>query len=89
MNWEVRIMPLKKSCFNQTLFRKNLARFWPVWGLASVGGALFPLVMLMQLLRYGVHCTQEDMLGIAAKNHFGRIIAYRSDFAPEQPVYEI
>ena len=44
---------------------------------------------LAQLLRYGVHCTQEDMLGIAAKNHFGRIIAYRSDFAPEHPVYEI
>jgi uncharacterized membrane-anchored protein YitT (DUF2179 family) len=40
-----------------TLFRKNLSRFWPVWGLASVGGALFPLVMLMQLLRYGVEST--------------------------------
>jgi len=42
-----------------------------------------------QLLRYGVHCTQEDMLGIAAKNCFGRIIAYRSDYAPTQASYEI
>ena len=44
---------------------------------------------LAQLLRYGVHCTQEDMLNIAAKNRFGRIIAYRSDYAPAQGVYEI
>ena len=42
-----------------------------------------------QLLRYGVHCTQEDMLGIASKNHFGRVIAYRSDYAPTQAVYEV
>lgn len=42
-----------------------------------------------QLLRYGVHCTQEDMLSIASQNHFGRIIAYRSDYAPTQAVYEI
>jgi len=50
-------MPLKRSSFNKTLFRKNLSRFWPVWGLASVGGALFPLAMLMQLMRYGVDST--------------------------------
>lgn len=42
-----------------------------------------------QLLRYGVHCTQADMLNIAAKNHFGRIIAYHSDYAPASSVYEV
>lgn len=42
-----------------------------------------------QLIRYGVHCTQEDMLGIAAKNHFRRIIAYRSVYAPTQAAYEV
>jgi hypothetical protein len=42
-----------------------------------------------QLLRYGVHCTQADMLRIASQNHFRRIIAYHSDFAPTQRVYEI
>lgn len=26
-------MPSVKSCFNATLFRKNLTRFWPIWGL--------------------------------------------------------
>lgn len=44
---------------------------------------------LAQLLRYGVHCTQEDMLTIANKNHFTRVIAYRSDYAPTQAVYEV
>ena len=42
-----------------------------------------------QMLRYGVHCTQEDMMRIAAQNNFGKIIAYRSDFAPTQAVYEV
>ena len=46
-------MPLKISSFNKTLFRKNLTRFWPIWGLASAGGALFPLALLMDMLRYG------------------------------------
>lgn len=26
-------MPSVKSCFSPTLFRKNLLRFWPIWGL--------------------------------------------------------
>lgn len=42
-----------------------------------------------QLLRYGVHCTQADMLRIAAQNHFQKIIAYRSDYEPERAVYEV
>ncbi len=43
-------MRSKTSCFNGTLFRKNLSRYWPLWGLASFGGALFPLSMLVNLL---------------------------------------
>ena len=42
-----------------------------------------------QLLRYGVHCTQTDMLRIARKNDFTRIIAYHSDYAPTSGVYDI
>jgi hypothetical protein len=38
-------MPLKTSSFNKTLFRKNLTRFWPIWGMATAGGALVPLVL--------------------------------------------
>ena len=53
MNWEVRTMRSKISCFNSTLFKKNLSRYWPLWGLASLGGAMFPLAMLVNLLHNG------------------------------------
>ena len=46
-------MQSKTSYFNATLFRKNLTRFWPLWGLASFGGAMFPLAMLLELLHNG------------------------------------
>ena len=44
-------MQSRISYFNAALFRKNLTRFWPLWGLASFIGALFPLALLLQLLR--------------------------------------
>ena len=46
-------MRSKTSCFNSTLFKKNLSRYWPLWGLASFGGAMFPLAMLVNLLHNG------------------------------------
>ena len=45
-------MQLKTSFFNRTLFKKNLSRYWPLWGLTSFGGALFPLALLVNLLHY-------------------------------------
>ena len=33
MSWEVRTMRFATLYFNFTLFRKNLSRFWPIWGL--------------------------------------------------------
>ncbi len=53
MSWEVRTMQSKTSFFNRTLFRKNLTRFWPLWGGASFLGSLFPLALLLQLVRRG------------------------------------
>ena len=44
-------MQSKISCFNQTLFRKNLTRFWPLWGMASFLGGIFPLALLVQVLQ--------------------------------------
>lgn len=44
-------MQSKTLFFNQALFRKNLARFWPMWGMASFLGALFPLALLLEILR--------------------------------------
>ena len=53
MSWEVPTMRSKTSFFNPTLFKKNLARFWPLWGGASVIGALVPLMLLMELIDEG------------------------------------
>ena len=46
-------MQSKTSYFNATLFRKNLTRFWPLWGLASFIGALFPLAVLLEMVHQG------------------------------------
>ncbi len=46
-------MRSKTSFFNQTLYRKNLTRFWPLWVGASLAGSLFPLTLWMHYLRWG------------------------------------
>ena len=51
MSWEVSSMPSKRSFFNRTLFRKNLSRSWPLWGLLSFAGAMVPLYLLLELLQ--------------------------------------
>ncbi|MFR6041857.1 MAG: hypothetical protein ACLUHL_10840 [Dysosmobacter welbionis] len=43
-------MQSKRSFFNRALFRKNLGRFWPLWGGASLAGSLAPLYLLLSLL---------------------------------------
>ena len=48
-------MQSKTSYFNPTLFRRNLTRFWPLWGLASFIGALFPLAVLLDMVHRGWH----------------------------------
>lgn len=55
-------MRSKTSCFNKTLFLKNLTRFWPLWGRASFIGALFSLALLSQLLRYGKDSIASEPL---------------------------
>lgn len=55
-------MRSKTSCFNKTLFLKNLTRFWPLWGGASFIGALFFLALLSQLLRYGKDSIASEPL---------------------------
>ena len=41
-----------RGLFSAGLFRKNLSRFWPLWGMASFLGLLMPLAVLFQKLRY-------------------------------------
>lgn len=56
MKWEVRTMAFGTSCFNGTLYRKSLARFWPLWGLwGLIWMFLIPLRMLnnyFEILRW-------------------------------------
>ncbi|WP_130870035.1 ABC transporter permease [Intestinimonas massiliensis (ex Afouda et al. 2020)] len=40
------------SCFNMTLFRKNLSRFWPIWGLY---GFLWLMLLPVNVLVNGEH----------------------------------
>lgn len=52
-------MQLKTSYFNPTLFRKNLTRFWPLWGMAGFIGVLFPLTLFTQMMRgYGIDALE-------------------------------
>ncbi|MCI9158103.1 MAG: hypothetical protein HFF55_03765 [Lawsonibacter sp.] len=47
MNWEVRTMRSATSYFNGALYRKTMARFWPLWGLwGLVWAFLIPLRLL-------------------------------------------
>lgn len=43
-----------KSCFNPTLFRKNITRFWPIWGVYLV---LWLLVLPLQILHSPAHLS--------------------------------
>jgi len=64
-------MQSKRSFFNATLFRKNLTRFWPLWAVPSFIGALFPLVALTQILRYG-----EDLEPLEVTRIYYDIVTY-------------
>ena len=55
----------RTSCFNKTLFRKNLTRFWPLWGMASFGGSLFPLAMLLNLIQRGYTHRTDAVLPLS------------------------
>lgn len=59
MSWEVSTMPSKRSFFNKTLYRKNLSRFWPLWGGVSLVGAMFPLYLLLALIQNGAHAPDH------------------------------
>ncbi len=57
-------MRSKTSYFNSTLFKKNLTRFWPLWGGASALGVLVPLALLVELLDEGFRSQAGNGLEI-------------------------
>ena len=68
MNWEVRTMRSATSYFNGTLYRKTMARFWPLWGMYGLFWLfLIPLNMLNEYFsRYLDSEPARRLLGIAS-----------------------
>ena len=61
-------MPSKRSSFkggiNAALLKKNLHRFWPLWGGVSLIGSVLPLYLLLSLLSLhnnGFQATAKDV----------------------------
>ena len=71
-------MQSKTLCFNRTLFRKNLTRFWPLWAVPSFVGALLPLAMLTQLLSHGVEgfFGRSDNYALEFTGMYYDVVAY-------------
>ena len=76
MNWEGRIMLSRTSFFNVTLFRKNLARFWPLWGMASFFGAIFPLALLMQVVQNHSIISARAQFGLEMTEIYYNVVTF-------------
>ena len=64
----------KTSYFNATLFRKNLTRFWPLWGMATFFGAIFPLALLVQVLQN--FRFMDNVVGLEMTQIYYSVVAY-------------
>ena len=62
MNWEVRTMRSGTSCFNSPLFRKNMARFWPIWACYSL---IWAFMIPLQFLTLPGQFSPEDQIHLA------------------------
>ena len=69
MSWEVRTMVSATSSskfrgwFNPTLFRKNVTRFWPIWGIyTAILAFLLPVELLLS--RSPVNARMLDVKGV-------------------------
>lgn len=49
------------SCFNSTLYRKNLSRFWPIWALYSVIWLFVLPLNLLTTIQRGRNWALEDL----------------------------
>lgn len=70
-------MQSKTSCFSKTLFRKNLARFCPLWIIyLGIWLVLLPFNMLQSHLYYTPNSwnIQQDLLNVGSQ--FGALLAF-------------
>ena len=73
MSWEVRTMRSGISCFNGPLYKKNMARFWPVW-------TLYGLVWLFMIPLQFLSASSRDgnamiLLSDLARNSIPRFMS--------------
>lgn len=54
MKWEEQIMKSKKSYFNPTIFKKNIASYWPVWG------SFLAIIVMLMPIHIGLLFTMAD-----------------------------
>ena len=64
----------KRSFFNRTLFRKNLTRYWPLWGTAALLGCLPPLYLLLGLLSLQKQYSTAGPITAATAAEFASIL---------------
>ncbi|MDE7009582.1 MAG: hypothetical protein K2O93_00060, partial [Oscillospiraceae bacterium] len=67
-------MQSKRSFFNRTLFRKNLTRYWPLWGTAALLGCLPPLYLLLGLLSLQKQYSAAGPITAATAAEFASIL---------------
>ena len=73
MKWEVRTMRSGTSCFNSTVYRKNLTRFWPIW---AVNLAFWVILLPLDGLLVISSTAGEPDRGLRSMISFGREIGF-------------
>ena len=77
MSWEVRTMRSGTSYFNITLLRKNLARFWPIWGVYVLSWLLLlPVGILLQADYWDADQARLYPLGLISNGSFALVLTF-------------
>lgn len=74
MSWEASSMQSKRSFFNRTIFRKNLTRYWPLWGTVTLLGCMVPLYMLLGLLSLQKQYSASGPITAATAAEFASVL---------------
>lgn len=61
----------KGALLSATLLKKNLSRFWPLWGGASLAGCVLPLYLLLNLLSPYYYSNRHATPSMMAQSLYG------------------
>lgn len=62
-------MKSKISFFSPTIYRKNMSRFWPIWGITVFFSAMIPLGKLVSIINYK-QTLDEDLNFLSIRDLF-------------------